>query len=168
MPLRDTLTQVDADLAAGRVPVARQRLRGLVSSFPNDLMLRRRLAEVYRLYGDPAEAGRWMYLEQDRDAAETSAFEARYHTAPRRMRALAWQGPESLARTTFAREQLTAVRAACSDVMGHPVDWDTVPSGEKADRRKSAFANFLAGAGCLVAVLAFLAIWVNGLIALFD
>ena len=45
MPLRDTLSQVDADLAAGRVPVARQRLRGLVSSFPNDLMLRRRLAE---------------------------------------------------------------------------------------------------------------------------
>lgn len=168
MPLRDTLARVDADLVAGRVPVARQRLRGLVSSFPNDLMLRRRLAEVYRLYGDPAEAGRWMYLEQDRDPAETSAFEARYHTAPRRMRALAWQGPESLARTTFARERLAAVRAACSEVMGHPVDWDTVPSGEKADSRKSAFANVLAGAGCLVAVLAFLAIWVNGLVALFD
>lgn len=49
MPLRDTVARVDADLAAGRVPVARQRLRGLVSSFPNDLMLRRRLAEVYRL-----------------------------------------------------------------------------------------------------------------------
>ncbi|MFH9979177.1 DUF6584 family protein [Streptomyces sp. NPDC017179] len=168
MPLRDTLARVDADLVAGRVPIARQRLRGLVSSFPNDLMLRRRLAEVYRLYGEPAEAGRWMYLEQDRDAAETSAFEARYHTAPRRMRALAWQGPESRARTTFAREQLAAVRAACADVMGHPVDWDTVPSGEKADSRRGTFANFMAGAGCLVAVLAFLAIWVNGLIALFD
>lgn len=92
MPLRDTLARVDADLAAGRVPVARERLRGLVSSFPNDLMLRRRLAEAYRLYGEPAEAGRWMYLEQDRDAVETSAFEARYHTAQQRMRALAWQG----------------------------------------------------------------------------
>ncbi|WP_031520753.1 DUF6584 family protein [Streptomyces sp. NRRL F-5123] len=168
MPLTDTLARVDADLAAGRVPVARQRLRGLVSSFPNDLMLRRRLAEVYRLYGDPAEAGRWMYLEQDRDAQETTAFEARYRTAPQRMRALAWQGPESLARTTFAGEQLASVRAACSDAMGRPVDWDTVPSGEKADSRWSAFADFLAGAGCLVAVLAFFAIWVNGLVALFD
>lgn len=104
MPLTDTLARVDADLTAGRVPVARQRLRGLVSSFPNDLMLRRRLAEVYRLYGEPAEAGRWMYLERDRDTAEAAAFEATYRTAPQRMRALAWRGPESLAGTTFARE----------------------------------------------------------------
>ncbi|GGZ86895.1 DUF6584 family protein [Streptomyces bluensis] len=135
---------------------------------PNDLMLRRRLAEVYRLYEEPAEAGRWMYLEQDRDAAETSAFEARYQTASQRMRALAWQGPESLAQTAFAREQLAAVRAACSDAMGRPIDWDTAPSGEKAASRGSAFADFLAGAGCLVTVLVFLAIWVNGLVALFD
>ncbi|MFH8798136.1 DUF6584 family protein [Streptomyces sp. NPDC017936] len=168
MPVRDTLARVDADLAAGRVPVARQRLRGLVSSFPDDLMLRRRLAEVYRLYGEPAEAGRWMYLEQDRDAAETSAFEARYRTAPQRMRALAWQGPESLAGTAFAEERLAAVRAACSEAMGRPVDWGAVPSDEEAAGAGSAFSGFLAGAGCLVAVLAFLAIWVNGLVALFD
>ncbi|MET8954248.1 DUF6584 family protein [Streptomyces sp. NPDC004393] len=168
MPLTDTLARVDADLAAGRVPVARQRLRGLVSSFPDDLMLRRRLGEVYRLYGEPAEAGRWMYLEQDRDAAETTAFEARYSTAPQRMRALAWCGPESLASSPFAREQLAAVRAACSDAMGHPVDWDMTPPGRRVESRGSGFGGFLAGAGCLVAVLAFLAIWVNGLVALFD
>ncbi|GAA3075539.1 DUF6584 family protein [Streptomyces glomeratus] len=168
MPLRDTLARVDADLAAGRVPVARQRLRGLVSSFPNDLMLRRRLAEVYRLYGEPAEAGRWMYLEQDRDAAETSAFEARYRTAPQRMRALAWHGPESLAPSDFARGQLAAVRAASSAAIGRPVDWDTLPSGSTADGKAGGLADFMAGAGCLVAALAFLAIWVNGLVALFD
>ncbi|MEU6474252.1 DUF6584 family protein [Streptomyces massasporeus] len=168
MPLQDTLARVDADLAAGRVPVARQRLRGLVSSFPNDLALRRRLAEVYRLYAEPAEAGRWMYLEQDRDEAETAAFEARYRTAPQRMRALAWQGPESRARTTFAREQLAAVRAACSEALGHPVVWDTKPSDPHQDSEGSPLTNFLAGAGCLVAVLAFVAIWVNGLVALVD
>ncbi|MEH0578239.1 MULTISPECIES: DUF6584 family protein [Streptomyces] len=168
MPLRDTLARVDGDLAAGRVPVARQRLRGLVSSFPDDLTLRRRLADVYRLYGEPAEAGRWMYLEEDRDAAETSAFEARYDTAPKRMQALAWRGPESLADSAFAREQLAAVREACSEAMGRPVDWDTMPSGGKPDSSGSALVDFLTGAGCLVAVLAFLAIWVNGLVALFD
>ncbi|MFD7438431.1 DUF6584 family protein [Streptomyces sp. NPDC059861] len=167
MPLRDTLARVDADLAAGRVPVARQRLRGLVSSFPNDLMLRRRLAEVYRLYGDPAEAGRWMYLEHDRDAAESAAFEARYPTPAHRMRALAWQGSETGAPTPFAREQLTAVRVACSDVMGHDVDWDTVPAAGIPDSGGGSLPGCLAGAGCLVMILANLAIWVNGLIALF-
>ncbi|MFD9006872.1 DUF6584 family protein [Streptomyces sp. NPDC059582] len=168
MPLRDTLARVDTDLAAGRVPVARQRLRGLVSSFPDDLTLRRRLAEVYRLYGEPAEAGRWMYLEQDRDAAETSAFEARYPTAPLRMRALAWKGPEELARSAFAREQLAAVRAACSEAVGRQVDWDGNLVGGQEDIGTSTFSGFLAGAGCLVALLAFLAIWVNGLLAFFD
>lgn len=74
MPLIDTLAPVDGDLAAGRVPMARQRLRGLVSSFPTDLTLRRRLAEVYRLYGEPAEVGCWMYLEEDRRADEIAAF----------------------------------------------------------------------------------------------
>ncbi|NED78276.1 hypothetical protein G3I51_39355 [Streptomyces sp. SID9944] len=172
MPLRDTLARVDADLAAGRVPVARQRLRGLVSSFPDDLALRRRLAEVYRLYGDPAEAGRWMYLDEDRGAAETAAFEARYDTAPKRMRALAWQGPESLAGTAFARERPAAVRAECSEAMGRPVDWDAPPPAGAADGRgKSAFRDFLTGVRFLAVILAvvvFFAIWVNGLVALFE
>lgn len=168
MPLRDTLARVDTDLAAGRVPAARQRLRGLVSSFPDDLTLRRRLAEVYRLYGEPAEAGRWMYLEQDRDAAETSAFEARHHTARLRMRALAWRGPEELASTAFAREQLAAVRTACSEGVGRPVDWDGDLVGEREDGGRGALSGFLAAAGCLVALLAFLAIWVYGLLALFG
>ncbi|MFI2433592.1 DUF6584 family protein [Streptomyces sp. NPDC018693] len=168
MALRDTLDRVDADLAAGRIPVARQRLRGLVSSFPDDLTLRRRLAEIYRLYGEPAEAGRWMYLEADRDPAETTAFETRYPTAPQRMRALAWHGPESLAATAFAGEQLAAVRTACSDALGRPVDWDSVPAEAEEDSGRNTFTGFLAGAGCLVAVVAFLAIWVAGLTSLYD
>lgn len=175
MPLRETLVRVDADLAAGRVPVARQRLRGLVSSFPHDLTLRRRLAEVYRLYGDAAEAGRWMYLEEDRKAEETAAFEARYGSPGWRMKALAWQGPEAKAATAFAAGQLAAVRTACAEELGHPVDWDEPASyrdgldGEyDAPAGPWTVGGVLAGVGCLVAVLVFLAIWVIGLVALFD
>ncbi|MFI2378990.1 DUF6584 family protein [Streptomyces sp. NPDC018964] len=170
MPLTATLARVDADLAAGRVPMARQRLRGLVSSYPNDLTLRRRLAEVYRLYGEPAEAGRWMYLEEDRNADETSAFEARHRTPQERMRALAWRGPESLAPSKFAVEQLTAVRTACSEALGRPVNWDSIPStpDDEPDADTGKFSGFLAGAGCLAVVLMMLGIWVNGLIALFN
>ncbi|MEU5770503.1 DUF6584 family protein [Streptomyces asoensis] len=169
MPLHVTLARAEADLAAGRVPVARQRLRGLVSSFPDDLTARRRLAEVYRRYGEPAQAGRWMYLEEDRDPAETAAFEARYPAPAQRMRALAWRGPEPQAGSAFAAAQLAAVRTACSEAVGHPVDWDTVPvegSAASADGEGSARGGFLVGAGCLVAAVAFLAIWVNGLVAL--
>ncbi|MFD4831464.1 DUF6584 family protein [Streptomyces uncialis] len=176
MPLIETLARVDADLAAGRVPVARQRLRGLVSSFPHDLALRRRLAEVYRLYGDAAEAGRWMYLEEDRDADETAAFEARYGSPGWRMKALAWHGPEAVAATSFAEGQLVAVRTACAEELGHSVDWDDPASYQDGLEEKHGDASSepwtvggaLAGVGCLVGALAFLAIWVNGVVALFD
>ncbi|MDJ0465466.1 DUF6584 family protein [Streptomyces sp. H27-C3] len=175
MPLRETLAQVDADLAACRVPIARQRLRGLVSSFPYDLTLRRRVAEVYRLYGDAAEAGRWMYLEEDRNAEETAAFEARYGSPGWRMKALAWHGPEAKAATAFAEGQLIAVRTACAEELGHPVDWDDLASYRDGLEREYVapsepwtVGGVLAGVGCMVAVLMFLAIWVNGLVALFD
>ncbi|MEU5822000.1 DUF6584 family protein [Streptomyces sp. NPDC047803] len=175
MPLRETLARVDADLAAGQVPVARQRLRGLVSSFPHDLTLRRRLAEVYRLYGDAAEAGRWMYLEEDRHAEETAAFEARHGSPGSRMKALAWRGPEAKAATAFAEGQLVAMRTARAEELGHPVDWDDPASyqdgveGEhEAPSEPWTVGGVLAGVGCLAAALVFLAIWVNGLVALFD
>ncbi|MCP9957299.1 DUF6584 family protein [Streptomyces sudanensis] len=173
MPLTATLARVDADLAAGRVPMARQRLRGLVSSFPGDLALRRRLAEVYRLYGEPAEAGRWMYLEEDRDAEETAAFEARYQTPRERMRALAWHGPESLAGSAFAAGQLAAVRTACSEALGRPVDWEDPAGWEDPEPpfprgEEGRLAGFLVGAGCLLTALVVLGIWVNGLVALFG
>ncbi|MFD4029544.1 DUF6584 family protein [Streptomyces sp. NPDC058637] len=175
MPPRETLARVDADLAAGRVPVARQRLRGLISSFPHDLTLRPRLAEVYRLYGDAAEAGRWMYLEEDRNADETAAFEARYGSPGRRMKALAWHGPEAKAATAFSEGQLVAVRTACAEKLGHPVDWDDPTSyrddlegGYEAPSEPWTVGGVLAGVGCLVVALVFLAIWVRGLVALFD
>ncbi|MCP9962180.1 hypothetical protein LUX05_13810 [Streptomyces somaliensis] len=168
MPLTTTLARVDADLAAGRVPMARQRLRGLVSSFPHDPALRRRLAEVYRLYGEPAEAGRWTYLEEDRDADEVAAFEARYRTPRERMRALAWCGPESLAPSRFAAEQLAAVRTACSEALGRPVDWGEDPAPAAPEAEEGRFAVFVVGAGCLMGGLVMVGIWVNGLVALLD
>ncbi|MER5204380.1 DUF6584 family protein [Streptomyces sp. NPDC002825] len=175
MPLSQTLARVDADLAAGRVPMARQRLRGLVSSFPCDLTLRRRLAEVYRLYGDAAEAGRWSYLDEDRRPDETAAFEERYGSAAWRMKALAWRGPEGSAATAFAREQLAAVRTARAEELGRPVDWDDPAAyDEDADVEYApdtggwSLGGFLVGAGCLAGTAVFLGVWVVGVISLFS
>ncbi|MFI8823882.1 DUF6584 family protein [Streptomyces sp. NPDC053431] len=161
MTLTDTLARVDADLAAGRVPLARQRLRGLVSSFPQDLPLRRRLGEVYRLYGEPAEAGRWTYLEEDRDPAETAAFEARYSTPLPRMRALAWHASETLAGTAFAAEQLAAAREAASEQLGRPVDWAAIPLDidDEPEGDEATFTDRLACAGVGLVLLGLLAIW---------
>ncbi|MFC9703859.1 DUF6584 family protein [Streptomyces sp. NPDC056943] len=173
MSLSNTLDRVDADLAAGRVPMARQRLRGLVSSFPYDLTLRRRLAEVYRLYGDAAEAGRWMYLEEDRDAVETAAFEERYGSPGWRMKALAWSGPETLAGTAFAEGQLVAVRTACSEAVGRPVAWgDPIPledeEYDEAPGEGSRWTAVVAATGAFLGVTVTVGVWIRGVIALFE
>ncbi|MEW2065464.1 DUF6584 family protein [Streptomyces sp. NPDC007346] len=167
MALNDTLARVDADLAAGRIPVARQRLRGLVSSYPHEPAPRRRLADVYRLYGDAAEAGRWMYLEEDRSPEETAAFEERYAHAVRRMRAVAWRGTESDAPTPLAAERLTAVREAASETLGRPVTWDGLAEVRGDARESGRLADALTGGGCLLLTLGFLGIWVYGVVSLF-
>lgn len=167
MALTDTLERADADLAAGRIPMARTRLRGLVQAYPASAEVRRRLAEIYRLYGEPAQAGRWMYLEEDRDPAETAAFEDRYGLPAQRMRALAWRGHESLAGSAFAETQLTAVRAACAESLGRAVDWDTF-TGEEEEPDTGGVRRVAGCAGTFLLVAAFVAIWVNGLIDLFD
>ncbi|MFF5423050.1 MULTISPECIES: DUF6584 family protein [unclassified Streptomyces] len=170
MPLDETLARVDADLAAGRVPLARQRLRGLVGSYPWDLTLRRRLAAVYRLYGDAAEAGRWMYLEEDRDPQETAAFERRYVSARWRMKALAWRGPEALAATPFAADRLAEVREACAAEVGRPVAWDEpVPfdgHGPVEEGGRSGCVVVTVGAFLGGTVMA--GIWLKGLLSLFE
>ncbi|MEV7881351.1 DUF6584 family protein [Streptomyces microflavus] len=168
MALNDTLARVDADLAAGRIPVARQRLRGLVSSYPHEPAPRRRLAQVYRLYGDAAEAGRWMYLEEDRSPEETAAFEERYANAVRLMRAVAWRGTESDAPTPFAAGQLAAVREAASEIVGRPVTWDGLVEVKGDARQISPLTDALTGIGCLLLTVVFLGTWVYGLVSLFD
>ncbi|MFB8200455.1 DUF6584 family protein [Kitasatospora purpeofusca] len=146
MTVETTLVKVDADLRAGRIPVARQRLRGLVTSYPADLTARRRLAEVYRLYGEPAEAGRWTYLDADRDPDETAAFEARHPDPLDRMVAVAWRGPEESAPTETARARLSGLREAASVQAGRPVYWHPVQNRtEHTDEDDSTGTLFCAG-----------------------
>ncbi|MFH8471699.1 DUF6584 family protein [Streptomyces sp. NPDC018000] len=168
MALKETLERVDADLAAGRVPMARQRLRGLVSSYPHCPALRRRLADIYRMYGDPAEAGRWTYLEEDRLPDEVAAFKKRYSDPVRRMRALAWQGAESAADSPFTAEQLATVRTAASKALGRPVTWDTLAKVRGDAPEAGSFRQSLMAVGCALLAIVFVAIWVNGLLDLFH
>ena len=105
--------------------MARQRLRGLIGSYPHRLDLRDRLAPVYRAGGDLAQAGRWSYLSAHTIAAEQQAFTRLYYDdALRMMVMLAWRGTEADAPTETARERLSALREAAERQSGGPVTWD--------------------------------------------
>jgi hypothetical protein len=117
-----TLQRVEEDLAAGHLSLARQRLRGLVGSYPQRLDLREQLADLYRRDGVVSQAGRWSYLSEHRDENEVRAFEREYSDPVHRMRALAWKGPEDAAGPA-ARERLSALRRAAEQQVGRAVAW---------------------------------------------
>ncbi|MBB0246148.1 hypothetical protein FNQ90_19060 [Streptomyces alkaliphilus] len=156
MGIERTLERVETDLAAGRVPVARQRLRGLAGSFPQNLGIRARLAEVYRLYGEPAQAGRWSLLEADRRPEEVAAFEARHPDPVERMRLVAWRGPEEEAATAFARERLAELRREASRAAGRPLEWGSTDPPTEGEEESGDIGDTLAGWGCFAATLLFL------------
>ncbi|GAA1336465.1 DUF6584 family protein [Saccharothrix algeriensis] len=116
MPVELTLRKAAEEVERGdlaSVLRARQRLVGLVTSFPDRLDLRERLAEVYRALGDTAQAGRWAYLSDERDEREVAAFERAYRTPEARLAALNWVGGEATAET--ARTRLLALRGAVAE-----------------------------------------------------
>ncbi|WP_461121660.1 DUF6584 family protein [Saccharothrix stipae] len=114
MPVELTLRRAAEEVERGdlaSVLRARQRLVGLVTSYPDRLDLRDRLASVYRLLGDAVQAGRWSYLSEVRDEAELAAFERAYRTPLSRLEAMNWAGAEAGAATRTARERLAALQA---------------------------------------------------------
>ncbi|WP_076756417.1 DUF6584 family protein [Edaphobacillus lindanitolerans] len=68
-----TLMKIEMDIENQDLGRARDRLHGLISTYPNELKLRRRLGDVYHLLQYPAMAGRYWYLELDKTADMVSA-----------------------------------------------------------------------------------------------
>lgn len=73
MPLRQTLERVEQEIQNGNLGQARERVYGLINSYPDNLSLRRKLAEIYWKLQYPAMAGRYWYLEEDQTAEMKSA-----------------------------------------------------------------------------------------------
>jgi hypothetical protein len=106
------------------VALARQRLRGLVGSFPARLDVRELLAETYRRDHDHAQAGRWSYLSPEPNPEEITAFERTYRDPFARMRALHCRGPEDDAGPAGAA-RLRALRAQAEAISGISIAWET-------------------------------------------
>ncbi|MCS7480132.1 hypothetical protein NZH93_25025 [Umezawaea endophytica] len=90
-------------------------MAGLVGTYPNRLDLRDKLAAVYRVLGNTAQAGRWSYLSEVRDDVEVLAFEHAYKTPVARLTALNWTGGEDAAETETARTRLMLLHRAATE-----------------------------------------------------
>lgn len=75
MPKEETLQKIDSEIADGKLGIARDRLRGLLSEYPTDLTLRSKLGEVNWKLGYPIEAGRFWFLEIEPDVLQQGAID---------------------------------------------------------------------------------------------
>ena len=168
MSKESTLERVALDIQRGDLGKARQRLHGLIATYPCDLGLRARLAEVYWKLQYPSMAGRYWYLEKERTdemQAAATAFEKEcggdswliLKGLKLRMNFQAIEEP-------FARATIDGLVKACK--WGH---WHELPDLQKPRRgRRSKREEVLDAArccGCALAVLTAAFLFFGGIIA---
>jgi len=156
MATEKTLAKVHNDIGRGDLGKARERLHGLIAHYPNDLSLRRMLADVYARLIYPQMAGRYFYLEESKSPAISEAcqaFEQSCGGDPLRiLLALKFRGDLALISSGYAREKLEDLQKRCSERHGYYPDlrhkgrerWQPRQRVTRADRVMAVlFAAFL-------------------------
>ncbi|WP_282032849.1 DUF6584 family protein [Metabacillus indicus] len=62
----NTLLKIEEDIKKNDLGKARDRLHGLIATYPNELELRRKLGDIYYALKYPSMAGRYWYLEKNK------------------------------------------------------------------------------------------------------
>ena len=114
MSLEQTLARIEAEIAAGDLGSARDRLHGLLVTFPDRLDLRERLGDVYWRLQQPAMAGRYWYLHEQSSperAAAIERFARAFGNDPLQMLcALKFRGTLESIKDTLAQQKLLELR----------------------------------------------------------
>jgi hypothetical protein len=114
MSLEQTLKKVQHDIETGELGKARDRLHGLVNTYPDDLSLRKKLGEAYWQLQMPEMAGRYWYLEQEKDERMTRAcerFEKQFGDDPAHLLfAIRFRGQMEPIKDTFAGQALLGLQ----------------------------------------------------------
>jgi hypothetical protein len=110
-PMKPDLKKVRVDIRRGDLGQARERLHGLLSSYPDNLDLRKRLGEVYWSLQMPAMAGRYWYLVEKKDermVKSCQAFEKTCKLDPAHiLLAVKFRGEVAAVKDSYARDTLT-------------------------------------------------------------
>ncbi|MBT2650051.1 DNA helicase [Bacillus sp. ISL-34] len=95
-----TIKKIEKDIEKNDLGKARDRLHGLISTYPNELELRRKLGDIYFALKYPSMAGRYWYLEKNKTSEMVKAcilFEKSLGNDPFRIsRALKFKGDREI------------------------------------------------------------------------
>jgi hypothetical protein len=85
VPFDKTMAIIEKDMQSGNLGKARDRLHGLLVTYPDNLNLRKQLGDIYWLLQMPDMAGRYWYLEEIKDERMNIAchiFEKQFKNDP--------------------------------------------------------------------------------------
>ena len=159
MSIEKTLQKVEKDTASGDYGKARDRLHGLIATYPDDLTLRRRLGEIYWQLQYPAMAGRYWYLEETKSpemVAARKAFEGSCgDNLFQMLLALKFRGDIESIRNTYAGRTLLALSKQVKDQFGYEIHFQK----RGAERYhwtppKTSWRERIVAVGCIVILLA--------------
>ena len=165
----ETLRRIEREIAAGDFGKARDRLHGLLVTYPDDLTLRRKLGDVYWQLHHPAMAGRYWYLEEDRTPDMTQACAAFERTcgndAAQILMALKFYGDVAAIDDTFAGRTLLDLQERARQECGFQFVFGKQGRERYRYPDRAKFGGPWPLIGCLVAMLIAIALMVVGLIA---
>lgn len=169
MSIEQTLERIDRDIASGDHGKARDRLHGLIATYPDDLTLRRKLGDVYWKLQYPAMAGRYWYLEEDKSSTMVAACQAFEHSCGKDplqiLLALKFRGDVESIRDTLAGRTLLQLHAEARSKHRYYVDFRK-RGAERYDQATSVegLTDRVLKAGCIVSLLIALGLLVVGLL----
>jgi hypothetical protein len=106
MSLQQSLNRVQKDIDNGDLGKARDRLHGLIATYPDHLELRKQLGDIYEQLQMPGMAGRYWYLEEEKDEKIVRAcqqFEEQFKNDPALILfALKFKGEREPIKETYA------------------------------------------------------------------
>lgn len=109
----NTLLKIEEDIKKNDLGKARDRLHGLIATYPNELELRRKLGDIYYALKYPSMAGRYWYLEQNKTPEMEHAcieFEKSMGNDPFQVvRALKFKGDKEIVNDLKLRENFSPV-----------------------------------------------------------
>ena len=167
MPKDETLRKVEAEIEAGDLGKARDRLHGLVVTYPCDLSLRSWLGGVYWALQYPERAGCYWYLEEDTTPemeAARKAFENRWGGDPLRiLRALKFRAEPMQLESDFAMTKLLDLQERCEKEQGIEYPFEEAEPQDQSGGKGGACFTL----GCILAFIAALLVLVAGVHAIY-
>lgn len=113
MPV-NTLKKIEKDILNNDLGKARDRLHGLISTYPNELELRKKLGEIYFELKYPSMAGRYWYLEENKTPEMVKAcieFEKSMGNDPNRIaRVLKYKGNIEILKRLELDQAITSIQ----------------------------------------------------------